>query len=89
VKRLLIPLLLRIFIISRLCSTGLQGADGSGDIMQGENMEAFQEFVLTHTDGQGVHFVMADGVGFVLISVYRVVAVWFALTTGFPRSIEY
>ena len=41
---------------------GVKGYDGDGDITSLENLEAFQEYVLDNTDGDGVHFVMADGV---------------------------
>ena len=41
---------------------GVKGYDGNGDITSLENLEAFQEYVLDNTDGEGVHFVMADGV---------------------------
>lgn len=40
----------------------MNGIDGDGDIMNPDNLTAFKEFVLRNTDGQGVHFVMGDGV---------------------------
>lgn len=42
--------------------SGVKGRDGNGDIMNCDNMEAFQTFVLNNTDNKGVSFVMADGV---------------------------
>ena len=45
---------------------GVNGFDGDGDITKPENIEEFKQYVHDCTDGQGVHFVMADGV-----SVYR------------------
>lgn len=52
---------------SKLCNSylfhaGVRGVDGDGDIMNCDNMMEFQKFVLDNTDGQGVHFFMADGV---------------------------
>lgn len=40
---------------------GVNGIDGDGDIMNPDNLMAFKEFVLSNTDGKGVHFVMGDG----------------------------
>lgn len=40
---------------------GVGGAEGTGDIMQTENIEEFQDFVMQNTDGKGVHVTMADG----------------------------
>ena len=40
------------------------GAEGDGDIFRPDNQQAFIQFVLDNTEGQGVHFVMADGVGY-------------------------
>nr|CAB3231947.1 cap-specific mRNA (nucleoside-2'-O-)-methyltransferase 1 [Phallusia mammillata] len=40
---------------------GVGGKDGTGDIMNGQNLEEFQRFVHDNTDDEGVHFVMADG----------------------------
>ena len=34
-----------------------------GDIFNEDNLEVFRKFVMESTDGNGVHFVMADGVG--------------------------
>ena len=42
--------------------TGVGGYDGDGDITKSENLDAFREYVLEHTDCRGVHCVMADGV---------------------------
>ena len=41
----------------------MKGVEGDGDIFNPDNQKAFIDFVLNNTDGQGVHFVMADGVG--------------------------
>lgn len=41
---------------------GVDGYDGDGDITKPENVEAFKSYVLSCTEGRGVHFVMADGV---------------------------
>ncbi len=43
---------------------GVNGYEGDGDITKSENLEEFQRYVLNITKGQGVHFVMADGVSF-------------------------
>ncbi|XP_033102913.1 cap-specific mRNA (nucleoside-2'-O-)-methyltransferase 1-like [Anneissia japonica] len=40
---------------------GVGGIHGDGDIMNADNLRAFQHFVLDNTDGHGVHLVMADG----------------------------
>ena len=40
---------------------GKGGYDGDGDITNPENVTEFRDYVLSCT-GQGVHFVMADGV---------------------------
>lgn len=40
---------------------GVGGIDGDGDIYRTDNIEAFRKFIMDSTDGQGVHFVMADG----------------------------
>ncbi|XP_064386721.1 cap-specific mRNA (nucleoside-2'-O-)-methyltransferase 1-like isoform X2 [Halichondria panicea] len=40
---------------------GVDGYDGDGDITRPDNLEAFKHYVLDITNGQGVHFVMADG----------------------------
>jgi len=42
--------------------TGVNGIDGDGDVYRPENIEAFRQYVLSQTNGQGVHFMMADGV---------------------------
>ena len=44
---------------------GQGGYNGDGDITKLENLQAFQEYVLEVTDGEGVHFVMADGVSYI------------------------
>ncbi len=36
--------------------------NGDGDITNPENLKEFEKFVLSSTNGKGVHFVMADGV---------------------------
>lgn len=41
---------------------GVGGRDGDGDIFKEDNLETFKKFVFESTDGQGCHFVMADGV---------------------------
>lgn len=38
------------------------GVRGDGDIYVPENIISFRDHVLLHTDGKGVHFMMADGV---------------------------
>ena len=48
-----------------MCIIGVGGYDGNGDITKTENIEEFKRYVLTCTDGQGVDFVMADGVSYV------------------------
>lgn len=42
---------------------GVNGIDGDGNIYKSENMGEFHRFVLSQTEGKGVHFMMADGVG--------------------------
>ena len=42
--------------------SGTGGLEGNGDIYDPDNLLEFQKFVLSSTDNQGVHFVMADGV---------------------------
>ena len=37
------------------------GRDGDGDVFKEGNIVAFERFVLQHTDGAGVHVMMADG----------------------------
>ena len=37
--------------------------NGDGDIFNEENQAAFIKFVHDCTDGKGIHFCMADGVG--------------------------
>lgn len=39
------------------------GVNDDGDIFNEDNQEVFRKFVMESTDGNGVHFVMADGVG--------------------------
>ena len=41
---------------------GVNGYDGDGDITKPDNIIAFREYVMSQTEGRGVHFVMADGV---------------------------
>ena len=41
---------------------GVNGYDGDGDITRPDNLIAFREYVMSQTDGRGVHFVMGDGV---------------------------
>ena len=41
---------------------GVDGYDGDGDITRPDNLKAFKQYVLDITNGQGVNFVMADGV---------------------------
>ena len=48
---------------SLTCSPGVGGYKGDGDITRLDNLQEFQKYVLEQTDGDGVHFVMADGVG--------------------------
>lgn len=40
---------------------GVNGKDGDGDVFKEANFHEFKKFVLENTDGQGVHFMMADG----------------------------
>ncbi|XP_065911664.1 cap-specific mRNA (nucleoside-2'-O-)-methyltransferase 1-like isoform X2 [Dysidea avara] len=40
---------------------GAGGANGNGDITKSDNLIAFKEYVMEHTDHLGVHFVMGDG----------------------------
>ena len=51
-------------------STGVGGLEGDGDIFRPDNQEAFIKFVHDNTDGQGVHFVMADGVRFCFTTTF-------------------
>lgn len=39
------------------------GIEGDGDIFNPKNQAEFVKFVKDNTDGKGVYFVMADGVG--------------------------
>jgi hypothetical protein len=41
---------------------GLHGIEGDGDVYRPENIKEFTHFVLSQTEGKGVHFMMADGV---------------------------
>ena len=43
-------------------SPGVDGYKGDGDVTRLDNLQEFQKYVLEQTDGDGVHFVMADGV---------------------------
>lgn len=40
---------------------GLHGIEGDGDVYRPENIKEFTQFVLSQTEGKGVHFMMADG----------------------------
>ena len=51
-----------LILAVNVCCSGVGGYDGDGDITKPENLVAFQEYVLEVTSGDGVHFVMADGV---------------------------
>jgi len=51
------------------CLTGAGGANGDGDITKSDNLIAFKEYVMEHTDHLGVHFVMGDGVSVVTVCV--------------------
>ena len=62
-----------------LILTGVGGIEGTGDIMNTDNITEFQDFVLQTTDGNGVHIVMADGVSCIrtvtlLIQTFFIVA---------------
>ena len=46
---------------------GVNGYDGDGDITRPDNLIAFKEYVISQTEGRGVHFVMADGVSVVTL----------------------
>ena len=48
----------------------MNGIDGDGDIMNPDNLRAFQDFVLKNTDGLGVHFVMGDGVSLRYLTIF-------------------
>ncbi|XP_063992991.1 cap-specific mRNA (nucleoside-2'-O-)-methyltransferase 1-like [Diachasmimorpha longicaudata] len=37
------------------------GPKGDGNVYDPENQRAYQELIMNHTQGQGVHFMMADG----------------------------
>ena len=41
---------------------GVNGVDGDGDVYNPNNIATFRRYVLSQTDGKGVHFMMADGV---------------------------
>lgn len=45
----------------------MNGYEGDGDITRPDNLVAFQEYVMSQTEGRGVHFVMADGVSVVTL----------------------
>ena len=55
--------ILCIFIIAESFEThyGENGRDGDGDVFKENNIVEFTKFVLENTNGQGVHFMMADG----------------------------
>ncbi|XP_063958998.1 cap-specific mRNA (nucleoside-2'-O-)-methyltransferase 1-like [Lytechinus pictus] len=40
---------------------GVNGSEGDGDATNSDNQREFRRFVMEHTGGKGVHFVMADG----------------------------
>ena len=46
---------------------GVNGYEGDGDITRPDNLVAFREYVMSQTEGRGVHFVMADGVSVVTL----------------------
>ena len=48
-------------------NAGVNGYDGDGDITRPDNLIAFREYVMSQTEGRGVHFVMADGVSAVTL----------------------
>ena len=37
------------------------GKEGDGDVFREDNFLEFKKFVLSQTEGKGVHFMMADG----------------------------
>lgn len=43
--------------------------DGDGDITRPENITAFRNFVLESTERRGMHFLMADGVRLIHMSI--------------------
>jgi len=57
-----IPYTLLVLFIWLFFIVGVHGPDGDGDVYNPDNLREFQNFVHAHTDGKGVHFVMADGV---------------------------
>jgi cap1 methyltransferase len=42
------------------------GVDDDGDVYKPRNISHFRDHVLRNTDGLGVHFMMADGVSYVI-----------------------
>lgn len=38
------------------------GEDDDGDVFKPNNIKSLKNYVLSRTDGKGVHFMMADGV---------------------------
>ncbi len=46
---------------------GVYGKNGNGDVTKTKNLEEFKKFVLEQTNQKGVHFMMADGVCFIII----------------------
>ena len=46
----------------RCTAPGVNGYHGNGDIYDPENILEFRRHVLSQTQGEGVHFMMADGV---------------------------
>ena len=46
---------------------GVNGYEGDGDITRPDNLVTFREYVMSQTEGRGVHFVMADGVSVVTL----------------------
>ncbi|XP_046383101.1 cap-specific mRNA (nucleoside-2'-O-)-methyltransferase 1 [Ischnura elegans] len=40
---------------------GVDGLEGNGDVTVSDNIKEFTKYVMDRTEGQGVHFMMADG----------------------------
>ena len=53
-------------------SSGVGGYKGDGDVTRLDNLQEFQKYVLEQTDGDGVHFVMADGVGTIVAITLKI-----------------
>jgi cap1 methyltransferase len=47
------------------------GKDDDGDVYKPENIAHFRNHVLKNTDGQGVHFMMADGVSLINLNLTK------------------